>query len=110
MCIVLGEQVHYVPRARLQCFCMTNPPLALQQQIKRFHFRPAGVSMSVDGPLADVGEVHFNVCFEGVKRKSSRSVVTSAYDPQQTLNDCLFGASRGGQVRSMVPQTRAGAG
>jgi hypothetical protein len=31
-------------------------------------------------PVADVGEVHFDVCFEGVKRRSSRSVVTSAYD------------------------------
>ena len=32
-------------------------------------------------PIADVGEVHFYVRFEGVKRKSSRSIVTSAYDP-----------------------------
>src|ERR1700733_6295160 len=31
-------------------------------------------------PMSDVGEVHFYVCFEGVKRKSFRGIVTSAYD------------------------------
>ena len=30
-------------------------------------------------PIADVGAVYFNVCFEEVKRKSSRSLVTSAW-------------------------------
>jgi hypothetical protein len=38
------------------------------------------------GPIADVGEVYFNVCFEEVKRKSSRSLVTFASGPIAVLD------------------------
>jgi hypothetical protein len=45
-------------------------------------------------PLADLGEVHFYVCFEGVKRKSSRSDVTSAYEPKADIARSIIPAFR----------------